>query len=98
MHKFKIKRKIINFLKKLEMKEFFLRFLSTTLGLSAGGIIVSEYFFYKLDLRLKDLKQHSKELLSNQKEELIERVKQYPSNLVSNTKDAFLSKIQRQKE
>ena len=60
-----------------------------------GGIVVSEYFFYKLDPRLEKIKKDMNDLMNKQKDDVFQRMESYPNKIMENTKSDIIETLDR---
>ena len=72
-------------------------FLFSTSSIICGGIIVSEYFFYKLDPRLEKISNDLNDLVTKQKEDVFQRIEEYPNKFMANTKNKVLDNMNEKK-
>lgn len=75
----------------------FRSFLFTTTSIISGGIIVSEYFFFKLDPRLEKITHDLNNLVTKQKEDVFQRIEEYPNKVMVNTKNKVLDNMSEKK-
>ena len=72
-------------------------FLFSTSSIIFGGVIVSEYFFYKLDPRLDKISNDLNDMVTKQKEEVFQRIEDYPNKFMLNTKNKVLDNMNEKK-
>ena len=73
----------------------FRTFFFSASSIITGGIVVSEYFFYKLDPRLEKIKKDMNDLMNKQKEDVFQRMESYPNKIMENTKSDIMEKLDR---